>query len=246
MTHAISSLEQAWDDSHRNADLHRLYTDPHALPERCLKYAPPDALSPPGEESPHLVLYRHIQLVPDDLVKVASATLQQLVPDLYGLGIHIPSPPVMNLVFLQACDRLPGLEMGASFTMGTTMFLRPRSGDMFRTVVRHEGVHILQRLYPNVFDEYYARVYPGLRIVPRHHVQALFHQNPSLIDNPDCSFTDTTQYAFPSTDTMIVVFYDKTLSTVALDATTGALLPDVIASEYHHPHELIASRMETP
>jgi hypothetical protein len=194
-------------------------------------------------------LYRHIQLVPDDLVKVASTTLQQLVPDLYGLGIHIPSTPAMNLVFLQACNRLPGLEMGASFTMGTTMFLRPRSGDMFRTVVRHEGVHILQRLYPDVFNKYYARVYPGLRIVPRHHVQALFHQHPSLIDNPDCSITDTMQYAFPMSSSadprMIVVFYDKTLSTIALDASTGTPLPHVIASEYHHPHELLASMLET-
>ena len=241
----LSSLLQAWSDSIKNSYLHRLLTDPHAVKERCLKYKniedKEDKEDKDVKDSPHLLLYRHMETIPPESIETASLALDTLVQDLHALGIPVWKyhPPPFNVVLLQTCDRFPNLEMGASFTMGTTMFLRY----VQPSIVRHEGVHIFQRLYPNLFEAYYARRYPGLQIVPHHKVQQFFLQHPSLIDNPDCSITDTTQYAFPTPQGPVMVFYDQTMSTVAVNVSTGSLTEDTRG--YHHPHELIASKMES-
>ena len=235
--HVLSSLSQAWTDiygthTNHNTYLHRLMTDPRAVEERCLKYNEKD--------SPSLLLYRHIETIPQESIEKASLVLDQLVQDLHALGIPVMKhPPPFNIVLLQACRHVPNLELGASFTMGTTMFLR----NMSVPIVRHEGVHIFQRLYPHLFEAYYIRRYPGLQIVSHHQVQQFFLQHPSLIDNPDCSLTDTTQYAFPTPQGPVTVFYDQTMSTVAVNVSTGSLMSDTRG--YHHPHELLASKMES-
>lgn len=245
----LSSLLQAWSDSIKNSYIHRLLTDPHAVKERRLKYKydkydtndQDHQDHQDHQENPYLLLYRHLETIPEESMKMASLALDTLVQDLHALGIPVSKyhPPPFNIVLLQTCHRFPNLEMGASFTMGTTMFLRY----IQPSIVRHEGVHIFQRLYPNLFEAYYARQYPGLQIVPHHQVQRFFLQHPSLIDNPDCSITDTTQYAFPTPQGPIMVFYDQTMSTVAVNVSTGSLTTDTRG--YHHPHELIASKMET-
>jgi hypothetical protein len=138
------------------------------------------------------------------------------------------------------------MEMGANFTLGTTMFLRPITTEVeyWKRNVAHEGVHILQRMFPASFHSYYLQRYEA-RVVDIKVVDRIFrNQNEILIDNPDCSITDSTQYCVGKEG--LIVFYTRDLQKALFNGYTGEefLGWKEMFNDLHHPHEMLAEEME--
>jgi len=98
-------------------------------------------------------------------------------------------------------------------------------------------------MFPMAFHSYYLQRYQA-RVVDIKVVDRIFrNQNEILIDNPDCSITDSTQYGVGSKGVM--VFYTRDLQKVIVDRHTGELIGwKEMFNDLHHPHEMFAEEME--
>jgi len=241
VVHVTSCLNTALQDIMGSAYLHRLMTMANARDECVFKYGP--------NADPRLLLYRHVETLEadPDLLQECQRILQKTVDKLeseYSIPLFARRIS-FNIVYLQRCEQHKAMEMGANFTLGTTMFLRPITTEVeyWKRNVAHEGVHILQRMFPASFHSYYLQRYET-RVVDIKVVDRIFrNQNEILIDNPDCSITDSTQYRVGKEG--LIVFYTRDLQKALFNGYTGEFLGwKEMFNDLHHPHEMFAEEVE--
>jgi hypothetical protein len=261
----VSSLDIARHDILRSTYLLRLEKDPSALPERILKYS-----SQSLEESPQSILFRHLYVFDPFTIRSWTPVLRSTYRHLQDTeGIHFPPSTLslhINVVEIRSCPSIPNLENNASFTIGSTIFLSQPLVQPHRKLA-HEFIHILQRLFPSSFHDYYLNTYPRIEVVTKEEVRRRFfgsenEEEPRLVDNPDCSITDSIQYALPSLsedddgdedsgkeqgEKRWLTFYDQDFqkSNVELSGSTVRSAESSSGSgRLHHPHELLAYKIE--
>jgi len=253
----VSSLDIARHDILRSTYLLRLEKDPSALPEKILKYS-----SHSLEESPQSILFRHLYVFDPFTLRSWTPVIKSTLRHLQNKE-NILFPPStlsldINVVEIRSCPSIPNLENNASFTIGSTIFLSQPLLQPRRKLA-HEFIHILQRLFPSSFHDYYLKTYPGIEEVTKEEVRRRFFgsedkedkEEPRLVDNPDCSITDSIQYALPPTgdDEMgerWLTFYDQDFqkSNFQLSGSSSGSVSVGSSGWMHHPHELLAYKIE--
>ena len=162
--------------------------------------------------------------------------------------VELP-PTASNLVVNVVIMLDPHIEMGASWTVGTTMVLSRLEA------AGHELCHVLQRLYPSPFEQLYRSI--GLFVpLPTERVREILWSCGG-VDNPDCSVAaEGKQYAVIDRQyqRFILTIYDPRqlrLRWIALNCRTLEEIGEVYniprfvsflgtLVRPNHPHELLA------
>jgi len=144
--------------------------------------------------------------------------------------------PSVNLV--RVVD--PNIEMGTSWTCASTIFLGVH-GNM-----KHEYCHILQRFFPNLFDEIYLD--NGFVHVPQSQSRDVQKMHHGII-NPDTFYPDRMDYGYvdPITGDTLISFYNQELEVVTVSLSTRKRVFEPIHIVFmgerqilNHPHEMMA------